>query len=269
MTSSTHFRRRAWLSGAMVLAATVAVVLAVTGGEARASHVSCGDTITADTTLDSDLLDCPNIGIFIGADDVTLDLNGHTIGGDGTPTAGCDPQKEFCDEGVSSLGHDRITVMHGSVRGFDDGVAIGKARHARVLGISSSDNRFAAILVGRSAQSLVRNSSGSGSTARHGGTGVFLVADHHVRILNNSFTRNGDTGIFASDSPQNLIKKNLVKRNTTGMLLEGSSATKLTRNRAIRNGELGIQAGRGVIDGGGNIARHNGDPRQCVNVTCH
>ena len=22
------------------------------------------------------------------------------------------------------------------------------------------------------------------------------------------------------------------------------------------------------IDGGGNIARHNGDPRQCVNVKC-
>lgn len=98
---------------------------------------------------------------------------------------------------------------------------------------------------------------------------MFLVASHHVRILNNSFSRNGDTGIFASDSRHNLIKKNLVKRNTTGMLLEESSTTKLTRNRAIRNGDLGIQAGRGVIDGGGNIARHNGDPRQCVNVTCH
>ena len=200
MTSSTPFRRRAWLSGTMVLAATVAVVMAVTGGEARASHISCGDTITADTALDSDLLDCPNIGIFIGADDVTLDLNGHTIDGDGTRTAGCDPRTEFCDEGVSSLGHDRVTVMHGSVRGFDDGVAIGKARHARVLGISSSHNRFAAILVGRSARSLVRNSSGSRSTARNGGTGMFLVASHHVRILNNSFSRNGDTGIFASDS---------------------------------------------------------------------
>ena len=269
MTSSTHFGRRAWLSGTRVAAATVALVLAVTAGDARASDVSCGDTITADTALDSDLLDCPNIGIFIGADDVTLDLNGHMIDGDGTRTAGCDPRTEFCDEGVSSLGHDRVTVMHGSVRGFDDGVAIGKARHARVLDISSSNNRFAAILVGRSARSLVRNSSGSRSTARHGGTGMFLVASHHVRILNNSFSRNGDTGIFASDSRHSLIKKNLAKRNTTGISLERSAMTKLTRNRAIRNRDLGIQAGRGVIDGGGNIARHNGDPRQCVNVICH
>ena len=252
-----------------VLALTVVAAMALSRADAAAKQVSCGDTITVDTTLDSDLLDCPNIGVFIGADDVTLDLNGHTIDGDGTPTAGCDPRTEFCDEGVSSLGHDRVTVMHGNVRGFDDGVAIGKARHARVLGISSSNNRFAAILVGRSARSLVRNSSGSRSTARNGGTGMFLVASHHVRILNNSFSRNGDTGIFASDSRHNLIKKNLVKRNTTGILLEESATTKLTGNRAIRNEDLGIQAGRGAIDGGGNIARHNGDPRQCVNVTCH
>ena len=46
--------------------------------------MSCGDTITTDTTLDSDLVDCPTNGIVIGADNVTLDLNGHTIDGDGT-----------------------------------------------------------------------------------------------------------------------------------------------------------------------------------------
>jgi hypothetical protein len=41
--------------------------------------VSCGDVITADTTLDSNLVDCPSNGIVIGADDITLDLNGHRI----------------------------------------------------------------------------------------------------------------------------------------------------------------------------------------------
>ena len=53
-------------------------------GQASASHVSCGDEITADTTLDSDLVDCPGNGIVIGADDITLDLNGHLVDGDGT-----------------------------------------------------------------------------------------------------------------------------------------------------------------------------------------
>jgi hypothetical protein len=48
-----------------------------------------------------------------------------------------------------------------------------------------------------------------------------------------------------------------------------SRTAKLTRNRAVRNHDLGIEAVRGVIDGGGNIARHNGDARQCTNIVCN
>ena len=66
----------------MVLALVVAGFTVVGGGQALASDVGCGDTITTDTTLDSDLVNCPNNGIIIGADNITLDLNGHTIDGD-------------------------------------------------------------------------------------------------------------------------------------------------------------------------------------------
>jgi hypothetical protein len=78
-------RLRPQAAPATLASLTVMVTLAVAGvialdiGRAQASHVSCGDTITADTTLDSDLVDCPNNGIVIGADDITLDLNGHMI----------------------------------------------------------------------------------------------------------------------------------------------------------------------------------------------
>lgn len=43
-----------------------------------AKQVKCGDTITADTTLDHNLANCPNNGIVVGADNVTLDLNYHS-----------------------------------------------------------------------------------------------------------------------------------------------------------------------------------------------
>ena len=95
-----------------------AAVVAFSGAEA-ASEVGCGDTITTDTTLHHNLVNCPNNGIVIGADNVTLDLNYHTIDGDGTPAAGCDPQTEFCDTGIVNFGHDGVTVMHGSLREFD------------------------------------------------------------------------------------------------------------------------------------------------------
>ena len=95
----------------------------------------CGDTITTDTTLHHNLVNCPNNGIVIGADNVTLDLNYHTIDGDGTPASGCNPNTEVCDVGVVNDGHDGVTVVHGSVREFEVGVGIGEPGN-RVLGVS-------------------------------------------------------------------------------------------------------------------------------------
>jgi hypothetical protein len=48
-----------------------------------------------------------------------------------------------------------------------------------------------------------------------------------------------------------------------------SRTAKLTKNLALRNGDLGIAAVRGVRDGGGNKARGNGDPRQCTHIACN
>jgi hypothetical protein len=36
----------------------------------------------------------------------------------------------------------------------------------------------------------------------------------------------------------------------------------------LRNGDLGIEAVPGVIDGGGNHAHGNGNPGQCTNISC-
>ena len=74
----------AWRS-AWVAAAVIALVLA-SPGAAHATHLSCGAMVSADTMLDSDLIDCPGNGVEITASDVTLDLGGHTI--DGTRARG-------------------------------------------------------------------------------------------------------------------------------------------------------------------------------------
>lgn len=47
-----------------------------------------------------------------------------------------------------------------------------------------------------------------------------------------------------------------------------SPATTLTRNLAVHNGDLGIEAVAGVVDGSGNRAAGNGNPAQCMNVAC-
>jgi hypothetical protein len=52
-----------------------------------------------------------------------------------------------------------------------------------------------------------------------------------------------------------------------GFDVESRTAT-LAGNSAVGNADLGIEAVRGVIDGGGNRASGNGDPRQCTNIAC-
>jgi parallel beta-helix repeat protein len=348
---------------ALVVVLLTGCWLALGGGQASASPVSCGETITADTTLDSDLVNCPNNGIVIGADDITLDLNGHRIDGDGTEFASCRPRREFCDGGVLNDGHDGVTVRGGSVREFRIGVFVGKARHNRVLGISSSSNQFFGFVIAGSARSIVRDSSGNDNPAPDG-DGIGVYDSHHVRIIHNSFRRNAQPGMHVANSTDNSIEGNLFSdnefaikledadrnqvrgnrsvRDDDGILVESgnrnviarnrvlrsgrqryghgikigrgrgnliarnliargapedgvhvgghakqtllrrnrvrystddgfgieSSTTTLTGNRAMRNADLGIEAVPGVIDGGGNIARNNGNPAQCTNIFC-
>jgi parallel beta-helix repeat protein len=223
-----------------VLALIVGWCMALGAGPAAASHVSCGDTITADTTLDSDLVDCPNHGIVIGADGITLDLNGHLVDGDGTPAAGCDPQMQPCDFGVFNDGHSGVTVMHGSVREFGVGVLLGtlsgRAHDNRVLGISASRNQFIGLGIFSQVRALVRNSSGNRSLDGDG-VGLALGDARSARILNNSFRHNPHNGINIGESSRSVIKGNLFSRNgDEGILDEGGPRFRITRNRFVRNG---------------------------------
>jgi large repetitive protein len=237
---------------AAAVMAAIAILVPACGGDdkatsstARAVHVSCGARITTDTTLDNDLLNCSNNGIVIGADDITLDLNGHTVAGNGHPVKPC-PKGEFCDVGLSNDGHDGVAIRNGSVHDFGVGVFIGKARHARVLAISSSRNLLFGIVVDASARSLVRSSSASGNVGPDGdGMGVF--GSHHVQILHNSFRGNGQLGIHVAESTHILINQNVISRNPTAIALE-ANRNEVSRNLVSRNGNgIGIEGNRNVV----------------------
>jgi len=89
-------------------------------------------------------------------------------------------------------------------------------------------------------------------------------------VVRRNLVRDSDVDGFVvtKKDHHSLLKRNVAKgAGDDGFDVEGRTA-KLTRNRALRNHDLGIEAVRGVIDGGGNVARHNGDPRQCTNIAC-
>ena len=118
-------------AGGVVRASAVLVLLSLAAGAqpASAAKLSCGETIKADTKLGNDLNDCENNGIVIGADGVTLDLNGHTVDGDDKLAGDCGQRP--CDNGVLALGHDDVVVKAGKVRQFGTGVVVAASRGRR------------------------------------------------------------------------------------------------------------------------------------------
>ncbi|MFI7423127.1 right-handed parallel beta-helix repeat-containing protein [Nonomuraea sp. NPDC049684] len=86
-----------------------ATLLSANPAEATTSAVACGDVLTTNTTLTADLT-CPGGALTIGADNVDLDLDGHTITGSGT------------GKGLSVTGRRGTTVRNGTITGFTYGI---------------------------------------------------------------------------------------------------------------------------------------------------
>ena len=229
--------------GLTTLTAAVLGTFTISGSQALASHVSCGDTITSDTTLDTDLVDCPSNGIVIGADGITLDLDGHTVSGDAAPFEMC-PKREFCDVGLLNDGHDAVTVRNGAVDGFGFGAFIGKADKNRVLRIASSRNALFGFVVAQSRRSVIRNSSGSHNLAPEG-DGMGLFGSHDIRIVGNSFEDN-PLGLHVEDSPDNLIRGNAFSDNGLGILME-ADRNQVRHNRSVRDGGILVLGSRNVL----------------------
>jgi hypothetical protein len=79
----------------------ITLLAAPSDAPALARAATCGDTVTSDTALTPDLFNCPDSGILIGADDPTLDLNGHTINANDALVDVC-PNGAVCDVGVDN-----------------------------------------------------------------------------------------------------------------------------------------------------------------------
>lgn len=121
------------MKGLIQLAALASAFVLVVGvaGAAPPQEVACGEVITQSTRLANDVGPCTGDGIIVGADNVTLDLNGHRVFG--TPQPG---------EGAGILVSQRtgVDITDGTVSDFDGGVVIEGGSRNLVKGITARDN---------------------------------------------------------------------------------------------------------------------------------
>ncbi len=163
---------------------TCVLVGSTMAGTASASHLQCGDVITEDTRLDSDIGPCDGPGLIVGADNITLDLRGYTISGDGDGDA----------PGILVEDRQGVVVTNGGVERFGAGVLISGGSGNTVSKIEAIDN------------------VGDGDI----GDGILLDNSTGNLLSKNVARGNGPYGgitLLGRGSSFNTIEKNLVEFN--------------------------------------------------------
>jgi parallel beta-helix repeat protein len=222
-------------------------------GHALGPQPHCGDTITVDTKLIRNLVNCPNNGVIIGADNVTLDLNGHVIDGDGTEVADC-PVDEPCDLGVAAFDHRGLTIKGGTIRDFTFGALVVGTSHSRLSRLDLSHHLFSGLLVAESTRSVVDGITASDNGLTTDQAGVDIFDSDHLALTGNTIFGNGDIGFFVSGLDDSRFDGNALGGNLereTGILLDHGNRNVFSDNRVSGN-EDGI-----IVSGDGNTVVRN------------
>lgn len=215
---------------------------ALSAPKAEAGHVACGETIVANTVLDSDLA-CAEEGLIIGADNITLDLNGHTLRGPGLI---CNPCPAY--DGIRISERTGVIIRNGALDGFVFGVRIRATNDSSLVDIE------------------VRNSSLDG---------IVIVENSNNNLVKDCISRSSDYfGILINhESDKNTIEDCLVVENgfadgRPGIFIGGSGGGAASFENLISNSEVSDNAGAGIQVGGGsgdntvsgNLVLRNGGP---------
>lgn len=244
----------------------------------RRAALACGQTVTASVVLTADLTGCSARGLVIGANNVSINLNGHTISGSGVL------------QGVYDAGFGSATVTNGTITGFVRGVEFDSGTGNAATNLRIHDNSGTGIFTfvpttisgnviwangsgisvgccttdkATIANNVVNGNSGDGIDVSFSGTGSTVSGN---RVLSNTGTgiNIGAAGAIVSNNTANANGSDGMDLTSNGSL----PAVRATGNHAFFNTALGISFGGGDTDAGGNKASGNGTLHQCENIVC-
>jgi parallel beta-helix repeat protein len=175
---------------------------------------------------------CTGAGLTVGADDITLKLNGHTITGSGV------------GQGIRVAGRLGVTVKGGTVRNFETGVMVANSSEVVVKEIDVTQTREGIFLNG-SSDCVVKENHAFLNQIR----GI-MVRPSTTRIstrnliVENALTDN-PVGILLFGQPGNTIKENLITGSSlAGVLLTGGGAAgNVFKENSISGSAAAIQFG--------------------------
>lgn len=237
------------------------LVLFVFGELARAADLSGGTisstvTLTENTELTGDItcavpLATPGVNpcIAFGANNIKLALNGHTITGPANPPTGCSlPTDSMFGVGVFANGRSDVRIEGpGVIRNFERwGIFLVSSSGVTVRNVTVSSNCWSGMQTSALSDSTfeednwVNNAAGSNGAACGG---ICLANSNNNRSHKCTFYGNGsldyaggnvDFGIgFEGSSSGNVIERNDIAGNTSGIKFFNTSSNNLVRHNII------------------------------------
>ncbi len=221
-------------------------------------------SITENYTLASDMA-FPDSGFIIEADNITLDLNGHTITGRYAPNPPIGPTSF----GILLSRHTGVTIKNGTIQGFSYGLFVDSSNNNLVDGITLTRNADAGLYIVSSDNNIVEDvvSENNGNVGL-GGAGIMLVESNNNTIQNVVSTDNKMLGIeilgFNDYPVNNIVKDSVISGNREwGLLLIHVSNSTISGN-LIDGNVMGIPrllplppAGLALINSISNIISDN------------
>jgi nitrous oxidase accessory protein NosD len=188
---------------------------------------SCGQVITQNVILTSNLNCADSDGLIVGASDIVIDLNGHTISGPDVDSQ----EKTSSKVGIMIPNMNNVVVQDGTIQGFQAGILMTGSQNVEIKGVVSKNNQIGAFSTGASIVNahlsiLMNNQIGFAGHSTQQATiedniifqntmaGITIVNSDNGVVTLNSITESGNGLYVDNQSTQNNINFNNVLLNT-------------------------------------------------------
>jgi parallel beta-helix repeat protein len=228
--------------------------------------VQCGDIIQTDLTLTSNL-NCAGTALRVFGPNITIDLNGHNITGDGTGDGILIPVT-----GVTLKGKGRIS-------NFETGVHLATAGNIVIYDLTI-ENNLTGINVARGGGIRIFDNTIRGGA--NGQIGVAMEAVIHTALYRNTISGFSQIGVVipTGDPPDEsipVISENVIRENQTGISIRGLDSDSIIRGNFIVDNKLNgieiasifeagctIQENQVLRNGGNGILLQGGSLTGCL-----
>jgi parallel beta-helix repeat protein len=209
---------------------------------------SCGQVITQNVVLTSNLNCADSDGLIVGASDIVIDLNGHTISGPDVNSQ----EKTSSKVGVMIPNMNNVVVQDGTLQGFQAGVLMTGSQNVELKSIVSKNNQIGLFSTGASIVNahlsiLMNNEIG--------------FAGHSTQqptVENNILYQNALAGITLVNTDNGVVTLNSITESGNGIYVDNQSNNNNVNFNNVLLNEIDLNNANGLpVNTNGNTYDQN------------